>query len=354
MADVLFYGPFPGPVTGQTVMTRFVFDVIRERDVDALEVNAARGNTNSTLVNTVVRLGRLARAVGRVLMSRSASSCYVSLDANIGMAATVLVAAAARLRGLRLFVHHHTYSHIGADSRLFRLLCTVAPMDTTHITICDTMAGRLRDRYPQADGSLTLSNVCSLSRQPAQRSGLNDRPLVLGSLSNLTFAKGVREAVEASCALNDAGQPARLILAGPVAQEAREYVEDAVTRHDHIEWIGPVYGADKRAFYAGIDVFLFPTKYANETQGIVNLEALASGVPVVAFNRCCVGDDLAGLHGWAVPTDADFASHVVDVFNGINADSLAELQRVALERFDLLAARGQAELDALVECMRAP
>jgi glycosyltransferase involved in cell wall biosynthesis len=53
-----------------------------------------------------------------------------------------------------------------------------------------------------------------------------------------------------------------------------------------------------------ISAFVFPTR--NEAQGLVLLEALASGTPVVAYGRCCISGDMGQTGGLVVPVGASF------------------------------------------------
>ncbi|GAB4529787.1 MAG: glycosyltransferase family 1 protein [Amphiplicatus sp.] len=61
---------------------------------------------------------------------------------------------------------------------------------------------------------------------------------------------------------------------GPQRAELEEKFKDAV-------FVGPKYGEELTRYYQGADVFVFPSR--TDTFGLVNVEALACGVPVAAY-----------------------------------------------------------------------
>jgi glycosyltransferase involved in cell wall biosynthesis len=70
-------------------------------------------------------------------------------------------------------------------------------------------------------------------------------------------------------------------------------------RFPETHFLGPLHGAELASAYAGADVFVFPSR--TDTFGLVNIEALACGVPVAAFPVPGPGDILGkdgrGIHG---------------------------------------------------------
>lgn len=61
---------------------------------------------------------------------------------------------------------------------------------------------------------------------------------------------------------------------GPQKADLEERFKDAV-------FVGPKYGEELTRYYQGADVFVFPSR--TDTFGLVNVEALACGVPVAAY-----------------------------------------------------------------------
>lgn len=350
---MIFIGPFPGPVTGQTVMTRFLHDQLAAQgDVRAHDV--VRGDTGTGWRNSVIKAGRALRAVAGTLRHGRGQICYISLDANRGMWLTVIYAAAARLAGATPAIHHHSYSHLARPFRPMAVLARVAGPAATHVTICPAMSADLVRLYPRVRRTLALSNICSLSALPETPRGPG--PLRLGHMSKLGAAKGTWDAIAALDALLAQGIDATLTLAGAPedAAAAATLADHAARLGDRLVLAGLVRGAAKTAFLQDLDLFLFPTRYANETQGIVNLEALSAGVPVVAFGRCCITSDLGGLPGWVVPVDGDFTGAVLALAGDGTPASLAPLRRMARRRFETLAATAADDLAALVRLCHGP
>jgi glycosyltransferase involved in cell wall biosynthesis len=92
--------------------------------------------------------------------------------------------------------------------------------------------------------------------------------------------KGPHRAISAA---RDAG--ARLVLAGPVQPGQERFFAEEVEPHlgeDGIEYLGEADSARKRELYLGARALLMPIRWP-EPFGLVMVEALACGTPVVAF-----------------------------------------------------------------------
>ncbi len=138
--------------------------------------------------------------------------------------------------------------------------------------------------------------------------------------------------------------PARLILAGAEHQNyGRSLVDMArgMGLGDRIALKADFYSADKPALYAAADVFVSPADNLQETFGLVLIEAMAAGLPVVASDfsgyRDLVDD---GVNGFLLPTlgPADYGP--LDALYPLLAEHVAALQ---------VAQRTAVDLEALAE-----
>src|SRR5262245_15403640 len=138
--------------------------------------------------------------------------------------------------------------------------------------------------------------------------GAGDDTVVVLCVSRLAGEKNIALLWRAFEAITRRGIDARLVLVGDGPQ--REQLA-ALCRGAH--FAGLRRGEDLAAHYASADLFVFPS--LTETFGNVVPEAMASGLPVVAFDHAAAGQLIRhGDNGWlAAPTEAvqfvDLAAH---------------------------------------------
>ena len=120
--------------------------------------------------------------------------------------------------------------------------------------------------------------------KPARRSetlrrawGVSADTLVVLYVGRLAAEKNMAALVAAYTAIRQQLPGARLVMVGegPEAKTLRSYLPDAI-------FAGARRGEELATHYASGDMFLFPS--LTETFGNVTLEAMASGLPLVAYN----------------------------------------------------------------------
>jgi glycosyltransferase involved in cell wall biosynthesis len=66
--------------------------------------------------------------------------------------------------------------------------------------------------------------------------------------------------------------------------------------------LGPKFGDAKCQIYKSSDIFCFPTYYPNETFGIVNIEAMEAGLPIITTPEGGISDIIEeGINGYLIP-----------------------------------------------------
>jgi glycosyltransferase involved in cell wall biosynthesis len=184
----------------------------------------------------------------------------------------------------------HDHSVLGP---LMPELHSTTPVVTT---VHGELNGELRDIYARSAQHAAVVAVSHAQRKPAPEIPISrvihhgidasDFPIGTGEPGHLLFLgrlspdKGAGRAIEVA---RQAGVP--LLLAGKMREPwERDYFEARVAPYlsDEIEYLGEVGHARKLELLAGARALLFPIRW-NEPFGLVMLEALACGTPVLAF-----------------------------------------------------------------------
>lgn len=351
-----------GPVvTGRLVVSRFMVGALREAGVEVDEADVGPRSRHPW-----ARLRRppaFAAAAARLVADRGPDvrAVYLAVDAGRAMDLNAATAAAARLAGRAVVLHHHSYLYVRRHRpRAARLLRAAGP-DALHIVNCPSMGAGLARHYGLgADRVVVLSNVVTVPApaEPLRRPGPNPpgAPVVLGFLGNVSREKGLDEAVATAVVVARRCPGSRLVVAGPCQDRAgRAVLRRAMADHPElVEYRGPVYGGAKAAFFAAIDVFLFPSAHPGETQGVVNFEALAHGVPVVARELGCVGEDLSAAPGLVVPAGVDFPAAAGEAIVALaGSGRLGRLRGEASDHFLALRSGAEPQLGQAVAALAA-
>ena len=143
-----------------------------------------------------------------------------------------------------------------------------------------------------------------------ERRARRDGAFTLGYVGRITPEKNVRVLVDIERACLNLGlQDFRMVLVGRGSEE--RWLKANLR---HAEFLGTLRGRELAQVFAGMDVFVFPS--TTDTFGLVILEAMASGVPVIVSPGGGPQHQVRpGQTGFIASTPEEFAGHILALKN---------------------------------------
>ena len=161
--------------------------------------------------------------------------------------------------------------------------------------------------------------------------GATENTKVLISVGRMAPEKNLDQVLKTYEALKHTDQAFKMVMVGdgPLRSQFQQ-------RYPDIIFPGMLSHSNLAAYYASSDLFVFPSQ--TETFGNVTLEALASGIPVLAFDCAAARDWVqTGINGWLVAESnpEGFAAQAVAVFNSKDAlDRITQSTRQQVVHLD--------------------
>jgi glycosyltransferase involved in cell wall biosynthesis len=279
------------------------------------------------------------------------NALYLPLSGGVRQWVDMAFVLMARLRDVPVFVHHHSFSYL-TDGQRSKVMHFSSMRNAMHIVLCEFMGAQLVQQYKIDPSKVrVLSNAAFLDEieMPA-RVSVKTSPLRVGFLSNITAEKGIFEFFAVLSEAESHGLSLQGVIAGPVDAAVKDAFDTSLARSRNVSYVGPVYGADKAAYFSSIGVLFFPTRYPNEAEPVTILEALGHGVPVIAFARGCIAGMVPTAAGAVFPYSASFITQAIEALRPL-AESpvvLAKASNAARLAFELQRASSSVTLASLV------
>lgn len=308
---ILFIAAMPPPVHGQSTVNLSVYQKLIDNKCNVNLFDVSPSVDGGRFLYHFSRIKKYFIAwIYIVFFASRTDSVYTVYESGFGYIYNILTLLLFRLKRGKFFLHHHTAAHTKFFSRRFYLLCKIFGNYITHIVLSENMMEDVRVKYNQKS-FIVSTNAYSIDEMLLNKNETKNRAseeIRIGLMSNLSKEKGLYDSIDVVNDLLKNNYNCRLILAGPIKKmEDKLFLKSIVENSNgKIEYIGPVFGEDKKKYFENIDVFLFPSSYRYEAQPLVVLEAMASGCPVFAIN--------AGYTGELLP-DKNWYFGCVDDFN---------------------------------------
>ncbi len=289
-ADILLVGQTPPPFHGQAVVTGMLF----EHDWGGLKVERLRmafsDDMESVGEASWAKVWRLFVLIVRTwkvaLVRRPRVLYYLPASPNLTpVVRDVLYLGLVRWMFPRTVFHVHAGGLDGFYRKrkwLRRLTSWV--YDAADCSIDVNVTEPPSGEYFNAKRNVVVMNGLDVGEAVRKRGdGGVFRVLYLGLLCR---DKGVLDLVEIARGLREAGESCEFVMVGAWESGAFRASFESAMREAGVEGMfyfsGVKKGADKWQAYADADLFVFPSRHPTETFGLVLIEAMAFGLPVVA------------------------------------------------------------------------
>jgi glycosyltransferase involved in cell wall biosynthesis len=309
---ILVFGYLPPPYFGPSVTYQALMKSEFPRRFDVTFINMATARHVSDV--EAFRVGKLFRMAWIILLETyyllthrfDFCSCPISVNRNAFLR-DALFLAVARMFRVPTVVYAHGNNLPDFYDRSSPLMRRVIKATCSRAVGGIVMGNRLRPNlerwlpqeriFPATDGVQIFSPMPEL---PKDRKGIS--VLYLG---NLIPEKGVFVVLESAARIRKQRRDIRFIFAGAWFKSSDEHrARELVLREgltDGVEFVGRVIGEQKWQLLVTADMLVFPTFYYYETLGLVLLEAMQAGLPVVTTPRASIPDIIEeGVNGLMV------------------------------------------------------
>lgn len=351
MTNVIMVGAFPPPVHGMALINAAVLSKFRAAGIQPLVLDVAADDLNRSFFARLSRFPKVLRNLFLLSKINAAGQLclYMSVSGGMGQLYEFMFVMIARVRNMRVFLHHHSYSYLNRYSLLTHLLACSSGRSANHILLSPRMKFLFRSLYG-ACNVYHVSNSAFLDLEASRRLLSNYDSIALGFIGNVTAEKGIFIFLDLVAALSGQFCSVRGKIAGP-CQDSKTFqlLNERLAELPQIEYLGPRYGAAKDSFYQSIDILIFPSLYFNEAEPVVLLEAISRGIPVVAYAVGSIPDVITSDCGILIEPREPFVPPAINAISSFISDQtlLQKASSASSRRFELLRSESQKEFDSL-------
>ena len=299
---VLFILHIPPPVNGAAIMGQYV------RNSEAINQKFKTDYINLTTSFALEKIGRggfyKVRVVFKILWitlkalwKKPYDLCYVSLTAKgVGFYKDLLVVCVLKLFKQNIIYHFHNkgvkeFGKKGINNFFYRFVFK----NTKSVLLSPRLYSDIENYVHESNVYYCpngIENSPNLNIEASNHAAQNKVCQFL-FLSNMMIEKGVLELLNACQLLKLRNLPFECHFIGAWSDISEDFFEQTVSDlgiSKHVFAHGKKYNDDKLEFFSKADVFVFPTYYHNETFGLVILEAMQAGLPVISTNEGGIPD----------------------------------------------------------------
>ena len=231
--------------------------------------------------------------------------CYVAITASgVAFFRDVLLIVLLKLFGVKRIYHMHNKGvNKYKDNKIYNVCYTMIFKDAEVILLSKYLYPDIKKYVPETNIYICPNGIPHVESSNDKKR--EDKTVKILFLSNLIESKGVYVLLEACKKLAEKGIDFRCDFIGGEGDVNETQFNEKVKLLElegTVEYLGKIYSDRKYGFFSEATIFVFPTYYENETFGLVNLEAMMFGLPIISTFEGGIPDVIEdGKTGFLVP-----------------------------------------------------
>lgn len=323
---ILYFIQLPPPVHGVSTINEFIYqNAFINKSIDKHLVEIKFSNELQELrkitFRKMIHFFRIRKQLNQTILETGPDYVYFSImPVGKGFWRDLLFVRQIRKHGIKLIYHLHNrgmaentgnlifrklYQYIYKDSIIIHLSESLMQKEIGGLNLNGSMKKVIPNGVP----------VVELSQQEKEESITR-----ILFVSNLFPDKGMYDLLQIMKILREKGKDVRLNIIGEFMRKGyrRRFIKmiGKYGLDDSIYLMGPKFGDEKWRVYQDSDIFLFPTRFKQESFPLVVLEAMQFGLPVLASSIGAIPEIIDhGKNGFIFdPSDHEgFAGVIMDL-----------------------------------------
>ncbi|HRO85548.1 MAG TPA: glycosyltransferase family 4 protein [Niabella sp.] len=310
-SSILFLLHYPPPVHGAAMVGQYI------RESRPVNTSFTCKYINLGTSNTVDEIGKgglkkwwrfisiVAKTLVALLFFRP-QLVYITLNSHGGgFYKDAMIALLVKIFGKKIVYHFHNKGVARnqdkwVDNFLYRIV-----FKNAYVILLSKYLYPDIEKYVPENRVFYCANGIPSVAQDVEVKAKNVQPGELLFLSNLIESKGLYILLEALSVIYKKGIPFHCTIVGGEGDVTAQQLQQKIQYFqlaDTVSYAGKKYGKEKAEQFDRAAIFVFPTYYFNETFGLVLIEAMQMGLPVISTFEGGIPDVVAdGVTGYLVP-----------------------------------------------------
>jgi glycosyltransferase involved in cell wall biosynthesis len=298
-SKILFILHLPPPVHGSSMVGQYIKDSeIINTSFETHYINLSTSKTVDEIgKKPFVKVSRYVKILFQVIISlikHNPKIVYLAITAKgVGFYKDFPIVLLTTLFNKKLVLHYHNKGvrknqHRPFDNLLYHIL-----FKNTKIILLSERLYEDISKYVKKEDVFFCPNGIQVINPEEKISPTNNSVPQILFLSNLIASKGVYELLYALKILNDNNVKFHCNFVGGVGDISLKQLNQKINNlnlQNCVSYLGKKYNDDKHKIFQSSDIFVFPTFYHNETFGLVNIEAMMFGLPVISTSEGGIPD----------------------------------------------------------------